>query len=132
MLTQYTLFALNLTTTTEERQAYDKAMAIEEVAMIRGAYIELYNMFKSQTLAEARAHMGQHLLFCDQIQEHHIAAAPSKFKQQTTLSDHLLERGLKAKTELDPEASAPLTIATPSTIKQAPQRRQVVIAPPLL
>ena len=110
-LTQYTIFALDLTTfTTEERQAYDKAMAIEEVAMIRGAYIELHNMFESQTVAEARAHMDQHLLFCDQIQEHHIAAAPSKFKQQTTLSDHLIERGLKAKTELDPEASAPLTI----------------------
>ena len=54
--------------------------------------------------------MNQHLLFCDQIQEHHIAAAPSKFKLQTTLSDYLIEQGLKAKPEPDPEAFAPLTI----------------------
>ena len=110
-LTQYALFAVDLATlTTEEKTAYDTAMAIDGVSMIRGAYIELRNMFESQTDEEARAHMNQHLLFCDQIQEHHIAAAPSKFKLQTTLSDYLIEQGLKAKPEPDPEAFAPLTI----------------------
>ena len=95
----------------ELKERYDKAIALHErLQLIRDCYIELYMGFESKTIEEARAHMLQHLLICDQLQEIRIAASPSKIKQQTALSDYLIENGLKPKPAPDPGASAPLSI----------------------
>ena len=95
----------------ELKERYYKAIALHErLQLIRDCYIELYMGFESDTIEEARTHMLQHLLICDQLQEIRIAAAPSKIKQQTALSNYLIEIGLKPKPEADPRASAPLSI----------------------
>ena len=95
----------------ELKERYYKAIALHErLQLIRDCYIELYMGFESDTIEEARTHMQQHMLICDQLQEIRIAASPSKIKQQTALSDYLIENGLKPKPAPDPGASAPLSV----------------------